>query len=362
MNQAVSAATNGSGMVTATPVDGDLEYLAPISIGGQTIVMDFDTGSSDLWVFNTGLPAADQMGHTNFNPETSATFELMPGASFAISYGDGSMAAGKVGTDTVNIGGATVTGQAVELPTALTASFVDDTNSNGLVGLAFPKLNTVKPVQQNTFFANAMDTLAEPVFTADLRHDAVGAYEFGAIDSTKFNGPLSWAAINTTAGFWQFSSQSFAVGTGAVMTVPGGQAIADTGTTLMLVNAAIVNAYYSQVLGAVNNETVGGVTFPCDADLPNLQVDIGGNYMALIRADDINFAPVDAGSTSESLRPLFPHSHIDRQQPASAVSKLPLEIYRSMETSCSSLSSSLSTEEITRSEWLPINDHRCWLP
>ena len=293
----VSAATNGTGVVTATPEQGDVEYLSPVNIGGQTMNMDFDSGSSDLWVFNTQLATASQSGHTNFNPQKSTTFKMMTGSTFSISYGDGSGAAGNVGTDTVNIGGATVTSQAIELATAVSASFVQDTQSNGLVGLAFSKLNTVKPTQQKTFFDNAMATLPMPVFTADLRHNAVGSYEFGNIDATKFNGSLSWAAVNTTQGFWQFSSTKFSVGTGAVMNVAGGQAIADTGTTLMLANPAIVNAYYSQVQGAVNNATVGGVTFPCNAQLPDLNVDIGGNYMALIRGDDINFAQVDATGT-----------------------------------------------------------------
>jgi hypothetical protein len=143
-----------------------------------------------------------------------------------------------------------------------------------------------------------MPTLAEPVFTADLRHASAGAYEFGTIDSTRFNGSLSWAAINTTQGFWQFSSSKFSIGTGGtVMDIEGGgQAIADTGTTLMLVNPAIVNAYYSQVQGAMNNATAGGVTFPCDANLPDLNVDVGGNYMALIRGSDIKFEQVDAAT------------------------------------------------------------------
>jgi hypothetical protein len=225
---------------------------------------------------------------------------MMTGSTFSISYGDGSGAAGNVGTDTVNIGGATVTGQAIELATAVSTSFVQDTQSNGLVGLAFSKLNTVKPQQQKTFFDNAMATLSMPVFTADLRKNAVGSYEFGNIDSTKFNGSLTWAAVNTTQGFWQFSSTKFSVGTGAAMNVAGGQAIADTGTTLMLANPAIVNAYYSQVQGAVNNATVGGVTFPCNTQLPDLNVDVGGNYMALVRGDDINFAQVDATGTCKS--------------------------------------------------------------
>ena len=89
------------------------------------------------------------------------------------------------------------------------------------------------------------------------------------------------------------------------MNVAGGQAIADTGTTLMLVDPSVVNAYYSQVTGAVNNATVGGVTFPCNANLPDLAVDVGGAMMATVRGTDINFAPVDAAGTSTSLSP-FP--------------------------------------------------------
>ncbi|KAK2624479.1 hypothetical protein QTJ16_006429 [Diplocarpon rosae] len=298
---AVAAAPNagngtgsGNGLVTATPEKGDVEYLSPIQVGGQTMNMDFDSGSSDLWMFSTQLNAQSQSGHTNFDPTKSTTFKMMAGASWSISYGDGSGAAGNVGTDTVNIGGATVTSQAVELATAVSASFVQDQNSNGLVGLAFSKLNTVKPTQQKTFFDNAMPSLSQPVFTADLRKQAVGAYEFGNIDQTKFNGSLAWAPVNTTNGFWQFSSSMFQVGTGAPMAVAGGQAIADTGTTLMLANAAIVNAYYSQVNGAVNNASVGGVTFPCSTTLPDLKVDVGGQYMADVKGSDINFAPVDA--------------------------------------------------------------------
>jgi hypothetical protein len=125
------------------------------------MVMDFDSGSSDLWVFNTQLAAASQTGHTNFDPSKSTTFKLMQGASFSISYGDGSGAAGNVGTDTVNIGGATVTSQAIELATAVSSSFVQDTQSNGLVGLAYSKLNTVKPTAQKTFFDNAKSSLAD---------------------------------------------------------------------------------------------------------------------------------------------------------------------------------------------------------
>ncbi|KAG9248141.1 aspartic peptidase domain-containing protein [Calycina marina] len=296
----VVAITNGSstGTVVATPVNGDVEYISNVNIGGQVIPMDFDTGSSDLWVFNTQLASASQQGHTVYDSSNSTTFEEITGATYSISYGDGSGSAGNVGTDTVNIGGVTVTSQAIEMATAVSTSFIDDTDSNGLVGLAFSTLNTVTPTQQKTFFDNAMTsgTLADNVFTADLRKNEAGAYEFGTIDATRFNGNMVWAAVNTTNGFWQFSSQSFSVA-GSNGTITEGQAIADTGTSLMLANAAVINGYYSMVSGAVSDAQVGGVTFPCNTTLPDLQIDVGGN-MATVRGDDLNFAPVDAAGTT----------------------------------------------------------------
>lgn len=46
------AASGGSstdnGQVSATSSQNDAEFLSPVTIGGQTLVMDFDTGSSDM--------------------------------------------------------------------------------------------------------------------------------------------------------------------------------------------------------------------------------------------------------------------------------------------------------------------------
>ncbi|KAI1463796.1 penicillopepsin [Daldinia caldariorum] len=284
---------NGTGLVEATPEANDVEYLSPVTIGGQTLNLDFDSGSSDLWVFNTQLSKAATQGHTVYDPTKSKTFALMQGASFQISYGDGSGAAGNVGVDTVDVGGATVTQQAVEMATAVSRSFVEDTNNNGLLGLAFSTLNTVQPAQQKTFFDNVKSSLAEPIFTADLRAQAAGAYEFGRVDTSKFTGEMTWVPVNTTDGFWQFTSEKFAVNGGTTQTsTAGAQAIADTGTTLLLADPAVAKAYYAQVDGAVDDEQQGGFTFPCDATLPDLQIDVGGN-MATVKGTDINFAQVD---------------------------------------------------------------------
>ncbi|OAA67099.1 extracellular aspartic proteinase [Niveomyces insectorum RCEF 264] len=286
-----------AGSVANTPTAGDVEYLAPVTIGGQTLNLDFDTGSSDLWVFNTQMPQRQQAGHTLFDPAQSATFQPLPGQTFQITYGDGSGVAGTVGTDTVTIGGATVAQQAVELARQVSSAFVQDTSSDGLLGLAFSALNTVRPDQQQTFLDNVKDDLAAPVFTADLRHGTAGTYEFGAVDASKFAGALQVVPVDASQGFWQFTSATFAIGNGSVQpSASTSQAIADTGTTLLLANPNIVNAYYTGIPGAVDNEDIGGVTIPCDADLPDLQLDVGGR-MATIRGRDIMFEPVDDDNT-----------------------------------------------------------------
>jgi hypothetical protein len=48
-NTTVSRAAGGmNGQVSADPSNGAAEYVSQVTIGGQTMVLDFDTGSSDL--------------------------------------------------------------------------------------------------------------------------------------------------------------------------------------------------------------------------------------------------------------------------------------------------------------------------
>ncbi|MCJ1470374.1 hypothetical protein MMC07_009019 [Pseudocyphellaria aurata] len=288
------AATGGgssSSNVIATAEEGDSEFLSPVTIGGQTVTMDFDTGSSDLWVFNPQLPDFANSGHSLFDPTKSATFKPLDGATFKISYGDRSEALGTVGTDTVNIGGAEVAEQAIELATAVTKGFIQDANSDGLLGLGFSSINTVKPNKQRTFFDNIQSSLAEPVFTANLRHETVGSYEFGKIDTSKFQGSLSFTPVDSSRGFWEFESKSFAIGDMQTQTnAAASPAIADTGTSLMLVDEAVAEAYWSQVDGANRDKTLQAIVFPCDAKLPDFHVALGSSYMATIPGPLMNFS------------------------------------------------------------------------
>ncbi|KAK6523189.1 Type I transmembrane sorting receptor [Orbilia ellipsospora] len=274
------AHTNNTGSVVANSVDGDVQYVCPVSVGGTTLNLDFDTGSADLWVISSLMSSSQTHGHNIYKPKVSP----LSGASWDISYGDGSSASGSVYLDTVTIGGLTVSKQAVEAAKKASSSFVSDDSNDGLVGLAFGSINTVSPKKQKTFFENAMSSLPQSVFTADLKHNTPGSYDFGFIDQSKYSGEITWVDIDNSQGFWQFDAGS-------------STAIADTGTTLLLVGSSQVKAYYKKVSGAKLDNSQGGYTFPCSSKTPDFTVTLGENT-ATIPGEYMNYAPIEEGSST----------------------------------------------------------------
>ncbi|KAK6509663.1 Type I transmembrane sorting receptor [Arthrobotrys musiformis] len=280
------------GTVEARPGEYDIQYVCPVTIGGsQKLNLNFDTGSSDLWVFSNLMPKTQQSGHQVYTPGSSA--KQIKGATWKIQYGDGSSASGTVVKDTVAIGKTVVTGQAVELAKTVSQSFSSDSFADGLVGLAFGSVNTVKPQQQKTFFENAIDGLSKGVLTADLRHQETGSYDFGIIDSKKFTGQIQYAPVDSSNGFWEFDANSYTIGN--TTRKDQATAIADTGTTLLLVSNAIAKQYYATVKGSKLDEEQGGYTIPCSSQLPDITISVG-NKKATVPGSLINYAPIEDGS------------------------------------------------------------------
>ena len=58
----------------------------------------------------------------------------------------------------------------------------------------------------------------------------------------------------------------------------------------MLVDDAVVQAYWSQVDGARKDKTLQAIVFPCDAQLPDFHVALGLEYMAKIPGALMNFS------------------------------------------------------------------------
>ena len=149
--------------------------------------------------------------------------------------------------------------------------------------------NTVQPVQQKTFFTNVKNSLASPLFTADLRHAQPGSYDFGFIDATKFTGDLTYVDADPSQGYWGATASGFQVGgDGTNLNDDSIAGIVDTGTTLLILPKKVVKAYYKKVEGAQNDDNAGGYTFPCDATLPAFYLSFG-DYTAHMTSDVLNF-------------------------------------------------------------------------
>ncbi len=100
--------------------------------------------------------ASHYPGHHVFNPAKSSTAKKATG-TWNISYGDGSSASGDVYTETIKLGDLSVPGQAVELASKLSSSFLQDNGNDGLLGLAWPSINTVRPKGVKTPVQNMIE-------------------------------------------------------------------------------------------------------------------------------------------------------------------------------------------------------------
>ncbi|EFQ97670.1 aspergillopepsin-F [Nannizzia gypsea CBS 118893] len=298
--KAVSDAAKGS--VPTTPTQNDEQYVTQVTVGGSTLNLDLDTGSADLWVFSTETPQDESQGHNIYKPSSGA--KRLDGYSWEIKYGDSSSAHGDVFLDTVTVGGVTTSSQAVESAKEVSSQFVKDKATDGLMGLSFSVLNTVQPQPQKTFFDNVLSQLEQPLFTCTLKHGEPGTYDFGYIDDSKHTGEIAYTQVDNSNGWWGFTADGYSIGGGSNSSYSlygaqhkranGGSisGIADTGTTLMLLSDDVVGDYYQNVQGATQDQMQGGWVFPCDANLPDFILNIGG-YNAVVPGKFMNFQEID---------------------------------------------------------------------
>lgn len=284
-----AAASKQASSIPATSVSDDLQYVIKVTAGASTLNLDLDTGSADLWTFSSETPSNELGGHNVYKPSSSA--QKQNSQSWDVDYGDGSSASGDVYTDKVTVGGITSDRQAIEAARHVSETFIVDTTSDGLLGMASSKINTISPHPQKTFFENVKEKLSQPIFTAALKHKSPGSYDFGFIDHSKYSGKLTYTSADSSQGYWGFDVDSFQVGSGISKRQGFGMsAIVDTGTTLLLLNPLVVLEYYSNVEGAQMSPELGGFVFPCDAQLPDVTFSING-YQAVVPGSLINYLP-----------------------------------------------------------------------
>ncbi|KAH9930624.1 aspartic peptidase domain-containing protein [Fomitopsis serialis] len=252
-----------------TDQEGGEQWTGTISIGtpAQEFVIDFDTGSSDLWVASSSCSGCDASNY--YTASDSSTSQEQSG-TFDIEYGDGSEASGPIYTDDVSVAGVAVTSQTLSAVTSESGNLVGDV-ADGLMGMAFPALSQLE---------------ADPYFWTAISQGVVSSGEFGfylagsdselylgGSDSNLYSGDLEFHDVSSDSGFWQISGASIIINGETVAS--GFATIIDSGTTLMYGPTSAVGSLYENVSGSVSLGD-GTYAFPC-SDFPTVEVTWGGN-------------------------------------------------------------------------------------
>lgn len=211
-----------------------------------------------------------------------------------------------MGTDNVSVGGLKAKGQSIELANRLSPSFQAGFG-DGLFGLAFGTINKVRPLPVSTFaetiIAQKNVPVSKQLFTAYLNsyRDAnqpfgKSFYTFGGINKKALGGQqIHYAPIDNSQGLWQFQSTTATITDREVERFDN-TAVADTGSSLALIEDAICDVIYSTIPGAYYDTNAAGYVFPSNTSvdaLPTVSVAVGDREFA-IRKADLSYA--DAGN------------------------------------------------------------------
>uniref|UniRef100_A0A093UKD8 Aspartic protease pep1 n=1 Tax=Talaromyces marneffei PM1 TaxID=1077442 RepID=A0A093UKD8_TALMA len=284
--------SNGTGTVVTRPTKYDREYLVSVKVGKDTLLLDFDTTLSDLWVF-----ARETEGRGAHNYYDTSSGKVLSGYTWSLTYGDGGNVRGKVFKDIVEIGGVVADEQAVEAAESASTSITYNLESDGVVGLAFPTINQIKPIPQKPFFENVKPSLREPVLAAALKYQNPGTFEFGFINPGRYLGEIAFTSVNTHRGLWEFTTDGYCVKE-CSDEFPTGEpfnAVLDSAISLLILNHKIVTDFYTYVPSAHYSPEVGGIIFKCDVEVPDLIINIG-DYAAAVSGKHIKYANMGDGN------------------------------------------------------------------
>jgi hypothetical protein len=211
----------------------DLEYFGEIQLGtpGQKFEINFDTGSSNLWVPDSTCSNCGE-NKNRFQSKRSHTYQAN-GTKLSITYGSGAVE-GFLGFDTLKVAGKSVKNQGFIQVTNETDSVRSDPG-DGIFGLGYAAIsegNVTPPVQ--LLFQQRM--IKRPLFSVYLTQDESGENGgeiiFGGVDRRRYSGSLTYAPV-TVPGYWQYQIDGIQFQGTTLSVFPNGglSVISDTGSS-----------------------------------------------------------------------------------------------------------------------------------
>ncbi|KAJ7457963.1 acid protease [Mycena galericulata] len=312
----------------------DQEYVVNITVGGKYFNVILDTGSSDLWVVKEGFSCFDlngtavpastcDFGPSQFSPADSPTFQTFPNVTFFVEYGSGEHLRGPAGFDTVTIGGLSVSHQEIGVPDL--NAFLGDGVSEGVLGLAFPRLTSMYnssgyQVPYDGFFLTAVAqkksktlvhfsiSLDRPTFAQgenDPFDPNLGLLAFGGIAPvptlrTATTVPFQGYQLSNSEGVFAPSNSTSVeflwytididsyifLGSEAVVT-KNNNTILDTGTTLNILPTPVAVAFNARFDPPATLDSSGNYIVDCNATAPAFAVVIAGVAFSIDPKDQI---------------------------------------------------------------------------
>ncbi|TVY81058.1 putative aspartic-type endopeptidase opsB, partial [Lachnellula suecica] len=281
-------------------------YYVEVNVGtpGQKQTLALDTGSTDVWLLSstadlcTDSELQEELEDgcaSVFDSSESSTFKVVGEGEFSIQYADESGADGDYITDTLQVGGASIT--ALEMGYAYNATL-----GTGLIGVGYTinEASDSSETEGGAFtYPSIIDTMvsqgliarkAYSLYLNDLEA-STGNIIFGGLDSDKYHGDLLQLPVVPTR---LRNGSSLYTDLGVVLTSFGitgqngntqnittsgykAQVILDSGTTLTYLPETLAAEIYTRIGATDDSENSGLIYVDCDivTNSPALTFDYG---------------------------------------------------------------------------------------
>ncbi|GLI77645.1 hypothetical protein PoHVEF18_005936 [Penicillium ochrochloron] len=239
----------------------DFSYFSVVQVGSQKKEMwlALDTGSPSSWVFSSACTDTVCTTHHTFDKTASSSY-VSNSSTFSVGYGSGNVK-GDLGQDVFNLAGMDVTFSFG------TATFANDTFSNypldGILGLGrsqtggwtIPSFMDV--VSKNKYITSNIVGFS---LSRAIDNKKDGEVNFGTVDTTKFDGKISYTATISPA--WTIPMDEVYVN-GQALGLTNRAATIDTGTTYILIPPADAKTLFARIPGSFQSEE--NYIIPCNS-------------------------------------------------------------------------------------------------
>ncbi|KAH8917305.1 acid protease, partial [Atractiella rhizophila] len=254
------------------PLDGI--YLGTIELGtpGQSFLLQFDTGSADLWVYG---PDANTTAHPRFQTSASSTYRGSTVPWF-VTYGDGDTTSGFVAQDTLSIGGFSIPSSGFSIA-SFTTTRLEAQIEDGLIGLGFTRLANN---QQTTFMENliagnggTLDNNYYGIFlerdytlqnrilnvdenaTSDDTDPTGGELCIGCRNSQHYTGSFNFATV-TSDYYWAVDCAGLTY-KGKTISGTAHKALIDSGSSIISLPPSVIQAYADGIGAQIQSAGIG---------------------------------------------------------------------------------------------------------